>query len=244
MKSKVILLTGLLAILANSAPLVYTFSGNVPGEGSGVIDDRAGQGGSGLYWSNNISYGEAFEYKLLIDFDRPGDVIQADGSITPTIQAGNPAYTFFFADYISGDLFPDLYNGRYDSLAVNAPPLHQSIDQFGVNILAQSRSLIYVDPSHWTSLYIRSLNEFAGGWNVGDTLSLQETIQDPRFVEFLTDFGAKVVLTDISPMSVPEPNQLITFSLGIIFVAMMFGRMRFSGNRKRIETFRSDNRRG
>jgi hypothetical protein len=242
MKSKAILITGLLATLANSTPLVYTFSGNVPETGTGVIDDRAMNGSSGLYWSNNISYGESFEYKLLIDFDRPGEVVQADGSITPNEKTGDPAYTFFYADYISGDLFSDLYNGRYDSVSINSPPSHKTIDRFGVNLLAELRSLAFVNPSHWTSIHIFSSGEFATDWKIGDTFLLQEVIQDPRFIELSASLNTNVVLTDISPMSVPEPNQLITFALGLIFATLMFGKRRISDNKEQRKTLRSDHR--
>jgi hypothetical protein len=243
MKSKVILLAGLLATLANSTPLVYTFSGIVPGEGSGVIDDRVY---SGLAWSNNVSYGEPFEYKILVDFDRPGNVIQSDGSVTLTEQAGNPAYTFFHAEYISGDLFPDLFHGTYripgDSLASYTKPMYPTMDQFGVDILSSSVGLIYVAPSYWTNIHFHSTTEFGEAWKVGETFSIQELIQNPLFIEYGASFNANVVLTDISPMSVPEPNQLITFALGIIFAPVLFGKRCIFKNRNWIITLRTVDR--
>jgi hypothetical protein len=211
---------------ACATPMIYTFSGNLGGATSDIIDDRAQ---SGIFWSNNVSKNAQFTYQILVDFDRQGIIVQPDGTESLNPQNGNPAYSFYYAEYVSGDLVPDLFHGRMmvpgDPIGSYRPPRRTTIDKFGVDLIGTTTSKVFVNSSLWTDISFVNWSKFAGDWQVGDTFTLFENFQNPYFIEWGGGFSRQATLTDITPASIPEPSSWYLMIAGF-FSFVLFGRRR------------------
>jgi hypothetical protein len=201
---------------AISSPMIYTFAGAVDESDSNIIDDRAS---SGLLYSNNIHYNTVIEYKILIDFDRLGETIHFSNGTTTVNPDPAPNYQAFYAQYISGDPFIDLFHGTYyipgDSAASYTASFSKTGTNVGVNDIREQNSRLYANINEWSNLTIRSTTPYAQDWEVGDIFTSLQSVQNPEYMEHPGELGVKVYLKDISPTPIPEVSELFAFAVGL-----------------------------
>ncbi len=179
---------------AQAVTMYYTFEGTVTGasDAAGAVDNAG------------LSVGSTVTYTFLVDLDADGAITLNNGA---DFNYTDSAYAdFLYSDYVSGDALEQIDGGIYDS--------GYSIAEYNLGYELSDVDFGYLIGNSQDDLLLLYSYLGVSDWAEGDTIYGYNYAFDSNGA--FSYLYANLTLTDISPVSVPEPSTLLLFGAGML----------------------------